>query len=211
MIKENYPGESISNLLNFFKIQVNGILHVGAHKCEELEAYLQHTSINKICWIEAFSNLIEENLKNNPKLKIIQGVVSDKDNEEVEFKITNNTLSSSILDLGYHKEIHPHVIVTDILRLKTKTLKSILTENNLENEHNVLILDIQGAELLALHGLGTLLNNFNVIYTEVNEKELYKNCCKVEDLDSYLSKFNFERKYINTLNGYGNAFYLKNK
>ncbi len=209
MIKEKYPGESISNLLNFFKIQVKGILHVGAHKCEELEAYLQHTASNKIWWIEAFSNLIEENLKNNPDLNIIQGVVSDKDDEEVEFKITNNTLSSSILDLDYHKEIHPHVVVTDILKLKTKTLKSILLENNLENEHNVLILDIQGAELLALYGLGSLLENFNAIYTEVNEKELYKDCCKVEDLDSYLSKFKFERKYINTLNGYGNALYLK--
>jgi FkbM family methyltransferase len=209
MIKEKYPGESISNLLNFFKIKVKGVLHVGAHKCEELEAYLQHTSPDKIWWIEAFSNLIEENLKNNPNLNIIQGVVSDKDNIEVEFKITNNTLSSSILDMDYHKEIHPHVIVTDILKLKTKTLKSILFENNLENEHNVLILDIQGAELLALYGLGSLLENFNVIYTEVNEKELYKDCCKVEDLDFYLNKFNFERKYINTLNGYGNALYLK--
>jgi hypothetical protein len=79
----------------------------------------------------------------------------------------------------------------------------------LEDEYNVLILDIQGAELLALQGLSSLLNNFNTIYTEVNEEELYSGCCKLEDLDSYLSSFGFKRKYISTLNGYGNALYIK--
>lgn len=209
MNKEKYPGEVIHDLLRFFKIPIKGVLHVGAHKCEELSAYLHHVSIDNILWIEAFSALIEENLKNNPKLNIIEAVISDEDGKEVEFKITNNTLSSSILDMDYHKEIHPHVMVTKVLKLKTKTLKTLLFERNLESKYDLLTLDLQGAELLALLGLGSLLNNFNVIYTEVNEKELYKGCCKLKDLDAYLNKFGFERKYINTLNGYGNALYIK--
>ena len=209
MNKEKYPGETINDLVNFFKIPIKGILHVGAHKCEELNAYLKYVSIDKILWVEAFPDLVKENLQKNPDLQILNEVVGDEDGKDIEFKITNNTLSSSMLDLAYHKEIHPYVVVTDILKLKTKKLKTILSEQNLEEQYNLLILDIQGAELLALHGLGSLLENFNVIYTEVNEKELYKDCCKLEDLDSYLGKFNFERKYINTLNGYGNALYLK--
>jgi FkbM family methyltransferase len=209
MNKEKYPGETINDLVNFFKVPIKGILHVGAHKCEELNAYLKYVSIDKILWVEAFPDLVKENLQKNPDLQILNEVVGDEDGKDIEFKITNNTLSSSMLDLAYHKEIHPHVVVTDILKLKTKKLKTILSEQNLEEQYNLLILDIQGAELLALHGLGSLLENFNVIYTEVNEKELYKDCCKLEDLDSYLGKFNFERKYINTLNGYGNALYLK--
>jgi FkbM family methyltransferase len=209
MNKEKYPGETINDLVNFFKVPIKGILHVGAHKCEELNAYLKYVSIDKILWVEAFPDLVKENLQKNPDLQILNEVVGDEDGKDIEFKITNNTLSSSMLDLAYHKEIHPYVVVTDILKLKTKKLKTILSEQNLEEQYNLLILDIQGAELLALHGLGSLLENFNVIYTEVNEKELYKDCCKLEDLDSYLGKFNFERKYINTLNGYGNALYLK--
>ena len=209
MNKEKYPGETINDLVNFFKVPIKGILHVGAHKCEELNAYLKYVSIDKILWVEAFPDLVKENLQKNPDLQILNEVVGDEDGKDIEFKITNNTLSSSILDLAYHKEIHPHVVVTDILKLKTKKLKTLLSERNLGEQYNLLILDIQGAELLALHGLGSLLENFNVIYTEVNEKELYKDCCKLEDLDSYLGKFNFERKYINTLNGYGNALYLK--
>ena len=209
MLVEKFYGENIDGLFSFFNTDVKGILHVGAHKCEELETYLKYTSIDKILWIEANQSLIDYNLKNNPSLKIINAVVSDKDEQDIEFKITNLTNCSSILDLDYHKEIHPHVEVTETVKLKTKTLKTILTQDNLENNYNVLILDIQGAELLALQGLSFLLNNFDTIYTEVNEEELYSGCCKLEDLDLYLSSFGFKRKYLNTLNGYGNALYTK--
>jgi FkbM family methyltransferase len=209
MIKEKFYGENIDELFSFFNIDVKGILHVGAHKCEELETYLKYTTIDKILWIEAIQSLIDQNLKSNPNLKIINAVVSDKDDQNVEFKITNLTNCSSILDLDYHKKIHPHIEVTETINLKTKTLKTLLNQNNLENEYNVIILDIQGAELLALKGLSSLLNNFTTIYTEVNEEELYSGCCKLEDLDLYLNSFGFKRKHINTLNGYGNALYIK--
>ena len=91
MIKENYPGEIIDDLINFFKLNVSGILHVGAHKCEELETYLKYTTIDKILWIEAIQELIDQNLKENPNLKIVNAVVSNKDEQDVEFKITNLT------------------------------------------------------------------------------------------------------------------------
>jgi len=209
MIKEKFYGENIDELFSFFNINVKGILHVGAHKCEELKTYLKYTTIDKILWIEAIQELIDQNLKENPNLKLVNAVVSDKDGQDVEFKITNLTNCSSILDLGYHKEIHPHIEVIETINLKTKTLKTILNQNNLENEYNILILDTQGAELLVLQGLSSLLNNFNTIYTEVNEEELYSGCCKLEDLDLYLNDFGFKRKYISTLNGYGNALYIK--
>jgi hypothetical protein len=74
---------------------------------------------------------------------------------------------------------------------------------------NILNIDIQGAELLALKGLGNLLENFNFIYTEVNEKEIYIKCALLSEIDEYVSTFGFERRYLNTLNGYGNALYIK--
>ena len=209
MIKENFYGENIDELFSFFKINISGVLHVGAHKCEELDIYLKYTNKDNILWLEAIPSMIEQNLKINPDLNIIQAVVSDVDNQDVEFKITNLTNCSSILDLNYHKEIHPHVEVIDVLNLKTKTLKTILTENKIENKYNTLVLDIQGAELMALKGLSDLINNFDTIYTEVNEEELYTGCCKLEELDTYLNSCGFKRKYINTLNGYGNALYQR--
>jgi FkbM family methyltransferase len=207
MIKEQYYGENINELLQFFNCDVKGVLHVGAHKCEELSTYNKYT--NNIVWIEAIKSLVEENLQLNPDLNIINEVIGDIDGKEIEFKITNNVFSSSILDLKYHKKIHPDIFVTSTYKTKTKSLKTIYKEYNLKSDLNLLVLDLQGVELLALTGLGDLINDFNYIYTEINEEEIYEDCCKLNDIDSYLTKYGFEKKYLMVLNGYGNAFYIK--
>ena len=209
MIKEKYHGQTIDELLQFFKLNPTGILHVGAHKCEEQNVYLKYTSNKNIYWIEAIKFLVEENLLSNPNLNIINECIGDEDDKEVTFKISNNTLSSSILELGEHKNLHPNVVVSDTIVTKTKTLKTIFLQNQLKDKFNMLVLDLQGAEMLALKGLKDIINEFDIIYTEVNEKEIYKECCILEDLDLYLQSYNFERKHLNTLNNYGNALYLR--
>lgn len=209
MIKENYSGENIDQLILFFKLNIKGVLHVGAHKCEEQNVYLKYTSNKNIYWIEAIKFLVEENLLSNPDLNIINECIGDEDDKEVTFKISNNTLSSSILELGEHKNLHPNVVVSDTIVTKTKTLKTIFSQNKLKDKFNMLVLDLQGAEMLALKGLKDIINEFDIIYTEVNEKEIYKECCILEDLDLYLQSYNFERKHLNTLNNYGNALYLR--
>jgi len=209
MLIEKYPGELTESLIKFFKLKIKGILHVGAHKCEEQNTYLKYTTNDNIYWIEAIQDLINQNLTKNPELNIINECIGKVDGEDVTFKITNNTLSSSLLELKDHKDIHPQVIVTDVLNMKTKTLKTILIENNLIDKFNLLVLDLQGAELLALKGLDNYIKYFDIIYTEVNEREIYQNCALLKDLDVYLNNFNFERKYLNTLNSYGNALYIR--
>jgi FkbM family methyltransferase len=171
--------------------------------------YIKYVPNENIYWIEAIDYLVEENLKLNSKLNIINECVSNEDAKEVVFKISNNTLSSSILELGEHKNLHPGVKFTKVLNKKTKTLETIIKENKLENKFNLLILDLQGAELLALKGLGNFLNDFDFIYTEINEKEIYIDCALLEDLDIYLNNLGFNRRYLNTLNNYGNALYIK--
>jgi hypothetical protein len=52
------------------------------------------------------------NSKNN-NINIYQAVIDDVDNKEINFKITNNGESSSILDFGSHEEHHPHVKVVE--------------------------------------------------------------------------------------------------
>lgn len=210
MIKEKFYGENIDELFSFFKVNIKGILHIGAHKCEELETYLKYTTVDKVLWVEAIESLIKQNLENNPNLKIINAVVSDEDGKDIEFKITNLTNCSSILDLKYHKEIHPEVKVIETISTQTKTIQTLYKENSISpSEYNTLVMDIQGAELSALKGMGNILDNIDIIYVEVNEKELYEGCCKLEDLDNFLLNLEFERKYLSLLNGYGNAFYIK--
>ena len=55
---------TMQELKQKFNINVRGILHVGAHTCEELSAYLQlGININNIYWIEALPELVEKNKK----------------------------------------------------------------------------------------------------------------------------------------------------
>lgn len=208
-ITESYYGENLRGLIEFFKLNLKGVLHVGAHKCEEQVVYLDYLDNENIYWVEAIDYLVKNNLELNPKLNIINECVGDKDGNEITFNITNNTFSSSMLELGEHKVLAPHIEYVEFLNKKTKTLKTILEENSIENKFNLLVLDIQGTELLALKGLGNLLENFNFIYTEVNEKEIYIKCALLSEIDEYVSTFGFERRYLNTLNGYGNALYIK--
>lgn len=199
----------ISFLLNKFKVNVNGILHVGAHECEEYPTYLNFTS--NILWVEALPSLIEKSLTKHPELNIVNAVVSDQDDQVIQFNITNNTKCSSILDLDYHKEIHPEIVIERQITLKTKTIQTIYRENNItETDYNFLVMDIQGAELLALKGMGNILNNMDAIYIEATEKPLYEGGCVLDDLDNFLFNLGYSRKYLMLLNSYGNAFYLKN-
>jgi FkbM family methyltransferase len=200
--------DEISFLLKKFKTNVKGILHVGAHKCEEYPIYSEFT--DNILWIEAHPDLVKENLSKYPELNIFNTVVSDKDDQIVNFNITNNTKCSSLLDFDYHKEIHPEIVIEKQITLKTKTIQTLYKENNIDKtEYNILVMDIQGAELLALKGMGDIINNMDAIYIEATEKPLYEGGCVLEDLDKFLFNLGYNRKYLMLLNSYGNAFYLK--
>ena len=164
--------------------------------------------------------LVEKNKKNNPHLKIYQAVVYDEDDKEIEFNVTNcdgdknNKQSSSILDFGTHEKHHPQVKMFEKRKMKTSRLETIIEINNINMKNiNFINLDIQGVELRALKSMEKYLQNIDYIYTEVNIEEVYKECDQMNNLTSYLKKFNFKlvdhkiyRKY-----GWRDAFYKKNK
>ena len=156
----------LSPLVKKYNIQFKGVLHVGAHECEELGDYEQYIQRSKILWIEAMENKVEANKAKYEHLLIENAVISDKE-ETLKFNVSNNGQSSSLLELGLHKQFHPHIHYVDFFMAKTQLLKDILPKY--EDIHfNFLNLDIQGAELKALKSMGDYLNNVDYIYTEVN-------------------------------------------
>lgn len=205
----------LRSLCNKYKFIPRGILHVGAHKGEEISVY-DGLGIDNVVWIEANPKIFQdlsENIKKFKQNKALNYLVSDVDNKEYLFYITNNGESSSILELERHKIHHIHIHVTDSIVLKSKKIDSIISEQNIEIlNYNFLNLDIQGAELLALKGFSEGLNFIDYVYTEVNTGEVYKNCAKIEELDFFLKKYNFERIETKmTQYEWGDAFYMKKK
>lgn len=212
---------SINELKEKFAINISGILHIGAHNCEELNDYLEFgLSISNIYWIEALPKLVEKNKLINPLLNIYQALIYDEDNKEMEFNISkadndiNNHQSSSILKFGSHKTSHPQVKLLESIKMKTSRIDSVINEYNIDMRNvNFVNLDIQGVELRALKSMESYLNNIDYIYTEVNIEEVYKDCDQMSDLTEYLARHNFSlvdariyREY-----GWGDAFYIKNK
>jgi FkbM family methyltransferase len=190
----------------------NGIIHIGAHLMEEREDYLE-LGFNNTIWVEANPDLYNKIIKKiEGQESVFNYVVSDLDDEIVEFNITNNGQSSSILELDKHKIHHPHIYVERTISLKTESMETIINKNNINMDvYDFINIDIQGAELKALQGFGDLLNKIKYIYTEINTNSLYKNCCLVNELDEYLEKYGFERveTYMTEFE-WGDALYKNN-
>ncbi len=73
--------------------------------------------------------------------------------DSVSLRLNSYDFSSSILPLKQHRDIYPHMLEVGEVTVTAKTLDGLLKEQSLiHTEFNILVLDIQGAELLALHG-----------------------------------------------------------
>lgn len=191
---------------------ITGVIHIGAHECEEKEGYINkfHLDESQIIWIDALENKVNEIKQKCPKTIIYNACISDVDNLLVSFMVTNNYQSSSMLNFKTHAQEHPSVHELYRVNLYTKKLDTLIKENNINLNHNFINLDIQGAELLALKGGEKTLEGVDYIYTEINEKELYEGCCLLPELDLYLKNKGFVRILTSmTPHGWGDAFYIR--
>lgn len=207
---------TFDKLVANFNLKVEGIFHIGAHDCEEMEAYnKQGIPMEKTYWVDAMPlKIITNKQKYGEKLNIYQGLIYDEDDATVPFHITNNGQSSSILEFGSHEKNHPQVVVIKKETMKTIRLDTLIEKNNIPIQNlNFLNFDIQGVELRALKSMEKYLQHVDYIYTEVNTEDVYKGCDRMKDIDEYLSKFGFQREATHVISqvGWGDAFYIKKK
>ncbi len=202
------PPTEFGPLLSMYGI--TGILHIGAHDCEENPVY-ESLGINtdSIIWIDAIQGKVDEGTKKGHK--IYQAVITEKDDDDVTFNISNNHASSSILDFGTHSQEHPYVVYVDKFQTKSITVDTFFERNKLDaSNYTFWNFDIQGAELSALKGSLKSLVHAKVLYLEVNEKELYKGCALIGEIDSFLSQQGFSRySTAMTIHGWGDAIYIR--
>ena len=204
-------GSKVKELLTAHGINVSGVLHVGAFECEELPFY--HSlgiASERVFWIDALQHMVDQNIRKGVP-NVYKGVVSDTDGETVTFHVTNNGMSSSMLEMGSHLRHHPHVHNVGTLALTTTTLNTFFTTHKIPYEGlDFWNLDIQGAELRALRGAQAALPFVKALYLEVNTEEVYKKCGLLPDLDSFLAEHGFQRILTEmTPFGGGYALYVR--
>jgi len=202
--------EEINKILLENNINITGSFHIGAHECEELYFY-DNLGIKKenIIWIDAIPSKVHEATKRGIP-NVYNAVITDKNDEDIVFNISNNGQSSSVLEFGTHSQEHPWVVYVDKINVKSITIDTFFERNNIDaSKLNFWNFDIQGAELIALKGATESIKYAKAIYLEVNEKELYKNCGLISDIDTFLSQYNFKRVLTNmTCHGWGDALYV---
>jgi FkbM family methyltransferase len=200
-----------------FSIVPTGILHVGAHLGEERSEYIanQWGRIGGVVWIEAQSDLCDQ-LKRNfddsfPFETVINALAWNEDGRKKDFFIANNTQSSSLLKFGTHSELYPSIKTVKAIDLETSRLDSLLAEHSSLQQFDFVNLDVQGAELETLVGMGELLKQVRWIYSEVNFDEVYENCAKVKEIDEFLLKIGFKRLLTkkSARGGWGDALYVR--
>lgn len=195
-------------LVQKYNIAFKGILHVGAHECEELHDYEQYLPRNKILWVEGLPEKVKISKEKYKNVLIENAIVSDV-KETVRFNVSNNGQSSSILEFGLHSTFHPQVHYIGHFEAETKLLKDIICHYDIS--YNFLNLDIQGTELKALKGMEEYLNKVDYIYSEVNSDYVYKDCALITEMDEYLLKFGLHRVETKWCGDFkwGDAFYIR--
>lgn len=217
--RSNVLGEATNGKLDIQKlcqensITPRGVIHIGAHEGTELSSY-QAMGAEKILFIEANPVVFERlqaNMAAYPNVQAVNCAITDH-NGTIDLRVTSFDQSSSVLPLKHHQDIYPNITETHQVAVQSRTIDTLLQELGLNpSDFNILNIDIQGAELLALQGATNWLKYVEVINTEVNYEELYEGCALIDQIDDFLKTPGFDRVATTTPihPSWGDAIYVK--
>lgn len=197
-------------------INVTGVVHAGAHEGQEVAVYRKR-GLSPIILYEANPHIaarLRTRFGGSDDVVVIEAAVSDKAGTAT-FNIANSDQSSSLLDLKTHTELYPEVAYVEQVEVQTLTLDaslSQLAQNGTEvGRANLLVIDVQGAELMALRGAPQTLAQIDAIQLEVNYSELYDGCPSIWDLDHFFEPLGFVRERTATPYNreWGDALYVR--
>lgn len=201
----------VISALQKHQISVKGVLHIGAHECEELGFYHRlNLPSTAVIWIDAIESKVQEAQKKGIP-NVYQAIITDQDDQETQFHVTNNVQSSSILEFGTHAKHHPHVKFVDQFSGKSVTVDTFFSRQNLDaSQCEFWNFDIQGAEMMALKGAEKSLAFAKALYLEVNTEEVYQKGAFLSELDTFLTEKGFVREILKmTSYGWGDALYVR--
>jgi FkbM family methyltransferase len=166
-----------------------------------------------VIWIESAPNLLEElrrNVSQFPLQSVMEATLWSKSNVKLKLNISNNSYSSSLLDLDAATRLYPKIKFTksiDVLTTKIDDLK--IPREKMKG--GLMVLDLQGVELEALKGATQTLRYFDFILCEVSKVKLYHDQALWSEVDTFLNLNNFKLidSQFDDKYGWGNALYRR--
>ena len=204
---------SASDLSLFWRVHPATVLHVGSHHAEELGAYQMCGWGKKlVVWIDALPEacqvtmVLTQDLQNH---RVLQAAIWREEGADLTLHVASNGQSSSLLEFGSHAMRYPQIEYVDHLKVKTRTLGSLIKEHRLPS-FDFINLDIQGSELPALQGMETELSSVKYVYAEVSREMLYLGSDLFETLDNWLTDRGFVLvDTAMTRDGWGDGFWMR--
>lgn len=201
---------SFTQLKRKYNMNVNGVIHVGAHHGEELSEYINN-GIQSIILFEPLSenfDILSENVKDlNADIEGHQIALGSSPGKATMYLSDNQKQSSSILKPKVHLTHHPHVKFDGTEEVEVDVLDNFDTK-----DFNFLNMDVQGYELEVLKGATKTLEHVDYVYCEVNRDEVYEGNAFIEEIDEYLSEYSFQRVETDWQGEiWGDALYIKVK
>jgi FkbM family methyltransferase len=170
--------------------------------------------VPEILWIEADPEAVDKlkaAVANHATSRVAIFAATNTNGTVTFHKTSNDGHSSSVLPLKQHLDYYPGIVESKAFEVPQKRLDDFLSDTE-KQRYNAIILDVQGAELLALKGAEKTLENIDIIIAETNYNELYEGGVLIEDLDRYLATQGFTRVDTISIAPYtGDALYVKTK
>lgn len=178
------------------------IFDIGSRDCIQSIEFYNNFPNSKIYAFECNPNTLETCRKNiekySDRITLIEGAVCDYDGEITFYPINQkkttttwkdgNPGASSIFKSNGQYTVENYV--QDEITTNCHRLDTVMKKYNIERV-DIIWMDLQGAELLALEGLGKFLDTVDYIHTEVSYKEIYSGQVMFNELNDFILSKNF--------------------
>lgn len=199
---------------------IRTILEIGARDCVETLIFNKYFPNSKIYTFECNPNtlpLCRDNIKGILNVRLIESAVSEIDGEisfnqidtskTITSRSDGNPGASSIFKASgkYPKENY----VQNEIKVNSIRLDTFLNKTNIK-DIDILWMDIQGAELMALKSLGEKINQVKIIHLECEFFEIYRDQPLFDDINLFLESNGFNLIEFTNVGRYaGDAIYSK--
>ena len=208
----------LNKICDNFKIQINGVIHVGAFVGDELDAYRQLGLTNTILFEpqKHLYEIVQAKCRNDEKVfNVALGSHPHEANliiSQTQGGIFNGSgASSSLLPPKKHLTEHPNITFGSEEWVQIECLDPFLPRNHIDiTGYNFLNIDVQGYELEVLKGGTKTLSHIDAMIVEVNRDEMYEGCPMIQDIDDFLQGYKFTRELTYWQStSWGDALYVK--
>ena len=200
----------LQSTMNELGFTPKGIIHIGAHHGQEAEFY-HSLGVKDVIFFEPMKesyNICKSRVEplgyfcRNTALGSTNGTV------EMYTENSNQGQSSSVLKPKLHSLFYPGILFNGREEVPMTTLDEAMESET--GEFDMINIDVQGYELEVLKGANKTLEGVNLVYSEVNDGELYEGCTLVGDLDKHLGDLGFNRHTtVWTPAKWGDAVYFR--